>query len=127
MPSIPTAFRASARPKQTASAAALIVEFDAHDGLWMFTNVGVFFNSMDYLDRPESYTPSRTATDRNGRIRLVMAHRDPNVHNWLGTQGFGRGNLTYHRHMLEGEPAVLATEWSSSTNWSALSRPTPPW
>ena len=35
-----------------------------------------------------------------------MAHRDPGVHNWLDTQGFERGNLTY-RHMLEGEPAVL--------------------
>lgn len=87
---------------------ALIVEFDAHDGLWMFTNMGVFFNSMDYLYRPVSYTPSRTRIDHDGRIRLVMAHRDPGVHNWLDTQGFERGNLTY-RHMLEGEPAVLDT------------------
>lgn len=87
---------------------ALIIEFDAHDGLWMFTNMGVFFNSMDYLYRPVSCTPSRTKTDRDGRIRLVMAHRDPNVHNWLDTQGFQCGNLTY-RHMLEGEPAVLNT------------------
>jgi hypothetical protein len=87
---------------------ALIVEFDAHDGLWMLTNMGVFFNSMDYLYRPVSYTPSRTKVDRDGRIRLVMAHRDPGVHNWLDTQGFARGNLTY-RHMLEGEPAALHT------------------
>ena len=87
---------------------ALIVEFDAHDGLWMFTNMGVFFNSMDYLYRPVSYTPSRTRIDRDGRIRLVMAHRDPGVHNWLDTQGFERGNLTY-RHMLEGQPVALGT------------------
>ena len=87
---------------------ALIVEFDAHDGLWMLTNMGVFFNSMDYLYRPVSYTPSRTAVDTDGRIRLVMAHRDPGVHNWLDSQGFERGNLTY-RHMLEGQPAVLTT------------------
>ena len=87
---------------------ALIVEFDAHDGLWMLTNMGVFFNSMDYLYRPVNYTPSRTRIDRDGRIRLVMAHRDPGVHNWLDTQGFERGNLTY-RHMLEGEPVVLDT------------------
>ncbi|BBZ46661.1 DUF1214 domain-containing protein [Mycobacterium parmense] len=87
---------------------ALIVEFDAHEGLWMFTNMGVFFNSMDYLYRPVSYTPSRVTTDGDGRVRLVMAHRDPGVHNWLDTQGFERGNLTY-RHMLEGEPAVLHT------------------
>jgi hypothetical protein len=75
----------------------------------MFTNMGVFFNSMDYLYRPVSYTPSRTKTDGDGRIRLVMAHRDPNVHNWMDTQGFSRGNLTY-RHMLDGEPAVLDTK-----------------
>jgi hypothetical protein len=87
---------------------ALIVEFDAHDGLWMFTNMGVFFNSMDYLYRPVSYTPSRTKVDGDGRIRLVMAHRDPGIHNWLDTQGFERGNLTY-RHMLEGQPALLDT------------------
>jgi hypothetical protein len=87
---------------------ALIIEFDAHDGLWMLTNMGVFFNSMDYLYRPVSYTPSRTKTDRDGRVRLVMAHRDPGVHNWLDTQGFQRGNLTY-RHMLDGQPAVLNT------------------
>lgn len=87
---------------------ALTVEFGAHDGLWMLTNMGVFFNSMDYLYRPVSYTPSRTKIDTDGRVRLVLAHRDPGVHNWLDTQGFRRGNLTY-RHMLEGEPATLST------------------
>ena len=87
---------------------ALIIEFDAHDGLWMLTNMGAFFNSMDYLYRPVSYTPSRTKADRDGRIRLVMTHRDPGVHNWLDTQGFRCGNVTY-RHMLEGQPAVLDT------------------
>lgn len=88
---------------------ALILEFGAHAGLWMLTNMGVFFNSMDYLYRPVSYTPSRTKTDADGRIRLVMAHRDPGVHNWIDTQGFACGNLTY-RHMLEGAPAALNTQ-----------------
>ena len=87
---------------------ALVIEFEAHDGLWMLSNMGVFFNSMDYLYRPVSYTPSRTRVDRDGRIRLVVAHRDPHVHNWLDTQGFERGNLTY-RHMLEGVPVALHT------------------
>lgn len=87
---------------------ALIIEFDAHDGLWMLTNMGVFFNSMDYLYRPVSYTPSRTVTDADGRIRVVLAHDDPGCHNWLDTQGFRRGNVTY-RHMLTGAPADLHT------------------
>ncbi|KUI28117.1 hypothetical protein AU195_20340 [Mycobacterium sp. IS-1496] len=87
---------------------ALIIEFEAHDGLWTFTNMGVFFNSMDYLYRPVSYTPSRTVTDGDGLIRIVLAREDPGCHNWLDTQGFSRGNVTY-RHMLAGRPAVLRT------------------
>lgn len=87
---------------------ALIVEFDRHDGLWMFTNMGAFCTSMDFLYRPVSYTPSRTAVDGDGRIRLVMTHDDPGYHNWLDTQGFESGQLIY-RHMLEGAPVPLAT------------------
>lgn len=87
---------------------ALIIEFHAHDGLWMLTNMGAFFTSMDYLYRPVSYTPSRTAVDSDGKIRLVLSHDDPSLHNWLDTQGFERGNVTY-RHMLEGEPVRLRT------------------
>ena len=87
---------------------ALVIEFDAHEGLWMLTNMGVFFNSMDFLYRPVSYTPSRTKVDGDGKVRLILTHDDPGYHNWLDTQGFERGNLTY-RHMLTGQPAVIRT------------------
>jgi hypothetical protein len=87
---------------------ALIIEFDAHAGLWTLTNMGAFFTSMDYLYRPVSYTPSRASVDGDGKVRLIMAHRDPGYHNWMDTQGFERGNVTY-RHMLEGEPVPLST------------------
>ncbi|MGE2835184.1 DUF1214 domain-containing protein [Mycobacterium sp. SMC-4] len=87
---------------------ALVIEFDAHDGLWSLTNMGVFFTSMDFLYRPVSYTPSRTAVDADGRVRLLLAHVDPGYHNWMDTQGFERGNVTY-RHMLEGAPVELTT------------------
>ena len=87
---------------------ALIVEFDAHPGLWMLTNMGAFFTSMDFLFRPVSYTPSRTVVDGDGKIRLILAHADPGFHNWIDTQRFERGNLTY-RHMLDGQPAALTT------------------
>jgi hypothetical protein len=46
--------------------------------------------------------------DGDGKVRLVLAHDDPGYHNWIDTQGFERGNLTY-RHMLEGQPAELHT------------------
>ena len=97
---------------------ALIIEFDAHQGLWMLTNMGAFFTSMDYLYRPVSYTPSRTAVDSDGRIRIVVCHDDPGYHNWMDTQGFKRGNITY-RHMLEGSPAVLSTRLVPRTDLAA--------
>jgi hypothetical protein len=87
---------------------ALVIEFPAHAGLWMLTNMGVFFTSMDYLYRPVSYTPGRTVVDADGWVRIVLAHEDPGCHNWMDTQGFGRGNVTY-RHMLDGGPVPLRT------------------
>lgn len=79
---------------------ALVIELDAHAGLWKFTNIGVFFNSMDYLYRPVSYTPSRTAVDSDGKVRLG------------------------------GEPAALHTRGSSATasprRCLRIPRPSPP-
>jgi hypothetical protein len=87
---------------------ALIVEMDAHDGFWMFGMGGVFMGSLDFLHRPVSYTPARTATGADNVVRLVIAHDDPGVANWLDTQGFGHGNLTY-RNLLSQNPAAFRT------------------
>jgi hypothetical protein len=69
----------------------------------MMTNMGVFFNSMDYLYRPVSYTPSRTKVDADGKIRLILCHEDPGYHNWMDTQGFERGNITYRNLMSDAQ------------------------
>lgn len=88
---------------------ALIVEFDHHDGFWMMTNMGVYFNSMDFLYRPVSYTPSRTKVDRDGKVRLILAHDDPGYHNWIDTQGFERGHLT-NRNVLSTRVTEFRTK-----------------
>jgi hypothetical protein len=87
---------------------ALIVEFDAHEGFWILGMGGVFMNSMDFLYRPVSYTPARTRVDRDGKVRLVLAHDDPGIHNWLDTQGFSHGNLSY-RNLLSRNATRFAT------------------
>lgn len=94
---------------QLAPDEALIVEFDAHDAFWMLTNSGAFFNSMDYRYRPVGYTPSRTAVDSDGKVRLILSHDDCGYHNWLDTQGFARGNLTY-RCFGSAPPTTFRTE-----------------
>lgn len=87
---------------------ALIVEMDMHDGFWIFGMGGAMMGSMDFLHRPVSYTPARTRIDADGVVRLVIAHDDPGVHNWLDTQGFSDGNLTY-RNLLGQNPAKFRT------------------
>jgi hypothetical protein len=87
---------------------ALIVEWDVNDIFWMMTNMGVYLNSMDYLYRPVSYSPARTKTDSDGKIRLVLAHSDPGFHNWIDTQGFERGHLC-NRNMLTDRTTEFRT------------------
>lgn len=70
---------------------AMIIEWDANKLFWMMTNMSVYLNSMDYLYRPVSYTPSRTRIDSDGKIRMVMAHKDPGFHNWIDTSGLEQG------------------------------------
>jgi hypothetical protein len=50
---------------------------------------------MDFRYRPVSYTPSHSKVDSDGKIRMVLAHDDPGYHNWIDTQGFAEGHLTY--------------------------------
>ena len=88
---------------------ALIIEFKAYDGFWMFTNMGVFWNSMDYLYRNVSYTPARASVDADGYVRLIMTHADPGFHNWLDTQGFEEGYLTY-RNVMTDQFAAIETK-----------------
>jgi hypothetical protein len=90
---------------------ALILEFDAYDGFWMITSEGLFGNSMDFLYRHVSYTPSRTAVDSDGRIRLVLAKDDPGFSNWIDNQGYASGVLTFRnvhsRHVPELRTKVV--------------------
>jgi hypothetical protein len=73
---------------------ALVMEFDDPKVFWAVTNMGVFMNSMDYLTRPVTSTPSKAKVDQDGKIRLILAHEDPGYHNWIDTQRFDMGNLT---------------------------------
>src|SRR5262249_33545371 len=71
----------------------------------------IFGNSMDYLYRPVSYTPSRTAVDADGKIRLVLAKDDPGFSNWIDDQGYAAGVLTFRnvhsRHVPELRTKVV--------------------
>ncbi|MGE0387442.1 MAG: DUF1214 domain-containing protein [Gammaproteobacteria bacterium] len=85
---------------------AIVFEFDWYDGFFMITNEGMFGNSMDFLYRNVSYTPSRTAVDPDGKVRFVLSHRDPGYHNWIDTQAYETGHLTFRNVMTRGTPEL---------------------
>jgi hypothetical protein len=86
----------------------------------MASMMGAFFNSMDYLYRPVSYTPARTAVDSDGVVRLILAHDDPGYHNWIDTQRFARGNLTYRNLMSSAVTRFRTRVMKRSALGSAL-------
>jgi len=55
--------------------------------------------TFDYLNRQVSLNRRQTKLDADGRFRIVIAHEDPGVPNWLDTEGrlFG---LVFFRYML---------------------------
>ena len=86
---------------------ALIISFEPLEGaFWMASLGGVFMNSFDYLYRPVSYTPTRTAVDSDGKVRLILCAEDPGYANWLDTCGFEQGNLAVRTLMSKSGPAI---------------------
>ncbi len=59
--------------------------------------------TLDYANRRISLNRAQTQLEPDGSFRIVVAHRDPGVPNWLDTEGRGSGSI-YWRFMLpEGE------------------------
>jgi hypothetical protein len=69
----------------------------------------------DYANRSVSLNRAQTALEPDGGIRVVIAHQDPGVPNWLDTEGRPFG-LVFWRYMLpEGEietPRAEVVKWS---------------
>ncbi len=62
-----------------------------------------FQQTYDYANRPVSLNRTQARSEDDGSVRIVIAHRDPGVPNWLDTEGRPFG-LVFWRFMLpEGE------------------------
>lgn len=83
---------------------ALVMEGRLPEGL--FTNV-VIWNELgqtaDYLEHTVSLNDAQMETDADRRYRVVIAHRDPGVPNWLDACGEPRAAV-FWRFMLPAEP-----------------------
>jgi hypothetical protein len=73
----------------------------------------------DYANRQVTLNRAQTKLDPDGSFRVVIAHRDPGVPNWLDSEGRPFG-LVFWRYMLpEGE---IETPKAEIVKWSELAR-----
>ena len=54
-----------------------------------------WFESLDFANRTVSLNNAQIATDPDGRFRIVVAHNDPGVQNWLDTEGRPEALITF--------------------------------
>jgi Protein of unknown function (DUF1214) len=90
---------------------ALVVDSDVPDArywsLQLYTHG--WFELIDTADRVTSINHAQAAISADGRLRVVVAHEDPGVANWLDTGGRRAALLMFRWFWPEGEPAPTAT------------------
>lgn len=75
---------------------ALVVACDVPDArYWAFQLVDPCFRSLDWADHQTSLNHAQAKLDPDGRVRVVVAQRDPGVANWLDTTGLREGVFQY--------------------------------
>jgi hypothetical protein len=61
-----------------------------------------FQQTLDYVHRPVSLNRAQTVLEADGSFRVVLAHRDPGVPNWLDTEGRAFGIVFWRFFLPEG-------------------------
>lgn len=76
---------------------ALIVDLprDPKGVYWSFELFDVWLRSLDFRTRQSTLNADQIRRDPDGRVRLVVASRDPGYANWLDTTGLLRGQLLF--------------------------------
>ena len=64
-----------------------------------------WFEGLDFANRQTTLNNKQTHVDADGVVRLVVAHRDPGVPNWLDTEGLREVMLIYRWVWSTGDPA----------------------
>jgi hypothetical protein len=73
---------------------ALVVEFVPPEcDYWMLAMHNHWMETLDYRYHPVTLNSATAHIEADGSVRMVVAHRDPGVPNWLSMAGHDRGVL----------------------------------
>ena len=89
---------------------AMLLEFEPAGGSFWSVCIGdVWFRSIDPSHRQTSLNGHQAKIDADGLCRVVIAHADPGVANWLDTAGHPRGCITFRYVRTQTRPAAKIT------------------
>ncbi len=73
---------------------ALIIEVTPPEGLyWSYSLGNIWWETIDYGNHQSSLNGFQAVVDDDGLVRVVVAHKDPGVANWLDTAGHSEGPI----------------------------------
>ena len=105
---------------------AMIIEFEPPRArYWAFQLCDLWFKTTDWPNRKMSINHQQAHLDGDGRCRIVVAHRDPGVSNWLDTNGEEKGVLQYRWIWTENNPQPSLTRVAFEDVRGALPVETP--
>jgi hypothetical protein len=87
----------------------LLIEFTPPEGHYWSVCLGNFwFETIDPSHHQTSLNGFQAQVDDDGCCRIVIAHVDPGVANWLATVGHDHGTMTFRWLLCEQVPTVVA-------------------
>ena len=93
---------------------ALVITLPATDAPYLGFQLGsLWYVSLDYINHQTSLNGTQAQVDADGKIRIVVADRNPGVTNWVETLGHRKGFLQFRwqrvsRELTEADgPAVV--------------------
>jgi hypothetical protein len=90
---------------QLAADEALLVEVAPPQGLyWSYSLGNPWWETIDYGARQSSLNGHQASVDDDGTLRVVIAHEDPGVANWLDTAGHSAGPIILRCVRTESAP-----------------------
>ena len=106
---------------------ALIIEVTPPEGLyWSYSLGNTWWETIDYGNHQSSLNGYQAVVDDDGKVRVVVAHQDPDIANWLDTAGHSEGPIILRCVRTETAPVPttrlvsfdrLAEELPSDTRW----------
>jgi hypothetical protein len=87
----------------------LLIEFTPPEGHYWSVCLGNFwFETIEPSHHQTSINGHQAQVDDDGCCRIVVAHADPGVANWLATVGHDHGTMTFRWLLCEEVPNVVA-------------------